>query len=330
MRDLGQGFSSVRRSYGLVLVLLATNLALALLVAIPVGIGLERDLRNTEASTGMVESFDHAWWEAWSERQTGPARDLGPEILGAGFAARNLDLLLRGYLPAGLFSGLAARGLPRPEGSRSLVPDPVILALTAAALALQTFLAGGVLSVLRAPQGTWTLAGLLHGSGFYFGRLLRIGVLSLLAAGLVFAAWAPLSKGAEAMAREAVSERGALAWSFSRFAVLLIGLLFVHAVASYAKIVMVVEERRSAALSLLTALGFAVRRLPQVAVQYAAILALGGLLLAAWLVLDSVFEPRGFRTQLLFLLLAQAFLATRIALRVALLGGQMALYRRMR
>lgn len=326
MGALRAGFSSVRRSYGLVFLLLAQNLVLAMLLAGPLAIGLERDLRGTDAAAHMTEGFDHAWWETWSERQTGPGRDLGPEILGAGFLARNLDLLLRGYLPAGLFSGIAASGLPRPEG-RDVAPDPTVLALGAAFLLSQAFASGGILGILRAPQGEWTLRGFLHGSGFYFGRMVRTSAIALALAALVFALWAPVSRVAELMARESVSETGALAWSFGRFALLLVGLLYVHMLSSFAKIVVVTQDRQSALLAFLTAFFFSLRQLPRVILQYAVILALALFFAGVWTSFDRVFEPTGFRTQALFLVAAQAFLAARIFLRLSLLGGQLALYR---
>lgn len=327
MGDLRAGAAAVRRSPGLVALLLAANLGLAAVVALPVGARLEDDLRHTDASVRMVQGFDHAWWEEWSERQRGSARDVGPEILGMGFAARNLDLLLRGYLPAGLFAGIAAIGVPPAQGDRSLVPDPQVLALGALAMVLQGFLAGGVLGVLRSGQGDWTVRGFLHGSGFYFGRMLRVSLLALAAAGIVFSVWAPMSKVAEVMARESVSERGALAWSVGRFLALLAGLLVVHMVSSFAKVIVVAEERSSACLAFLTAAGLCLRQFPRAAAQYLVLLGGGAILLGAWLALDSFFEPTGFRTQLLFLLLAQAFLAGRIALRLGLLGAQLSLYR---
>jgi hypothetical protein len=50
-------------------------------------------------------------------------------------------------------------------------------------------------------------------------------------------------------------------------------------------------------------------------------------LLLAWRVLEGGLEVTGYKTQLVFLLLAQAFLLCRIGLRLVLLAGQVALYR---
>ena len=53
--------------------------------------------------------FDYDWWAQWSERQEGPPSALSPDILGTGFAFRNLELLLK---------GVPARRPLRPRGPR--------------------------------------------------------------------------------------------------------------------------------------------------------------------------------------------------------------------
>ena len=62
-------------------------------------------------------------------------------------------------------------------------------------LVLQAFLTGGLVSVFRRPRGGWTLRGLVHGCGFYFGRMPRLSLLALVAAGLLFALDAPVRRG---------------------------------------------------------------------------------------------------------------------------------------
>ena len=248
MTALRTGFRSVARNWGLVLLVLLVNLALALVVAVPLALRLEGDLVHREASRGMMYGFDYDWWQQWSARQEGPPSALSPDLLGTGFAFRNLELLLKGALPAGLF----ARG-----GRGSL--DPTLLGLGALYLLLQVFLTGGLLGVFRAPTGGWTVRGLVHGSGFYFGRLFRVGLLALAAAGVVFALYGPFARWVDGLAREAVSERTAIALTLGRHAVLLLALVVVHMVSSHAKVLVVREERLSPVLAWLSSLGFCAR-----------------------------------------------------------------------
>jgi hypothetical protein len=315
-----QGFLALRRSWSLAVLLLAVNVAAAMVLAAPLAGRLERELSHTEAGSTMMYGFDFPWWSRWSELQSGWTGSFAPDIFGVGLAFKNVDLLLRGQLPAGL---LAA---PRGEGSGATL-DAVILALGAVYLLLQTFLAGGVLGALRAPQGSWTVRSLLHGSGFYFGRFLRLAALALLAAWATFQLHAPFARWADGQAQEAVSGATALWWTLGHNLVLLVAIGFLHVVSSYAKVIVVVEERSSAILAYLSSLSFCLANARKAFGHYLAMALLGGLLLLLWQALDGRWDATGYKTQLVTLLMAEGFLLARIGLRLALLGGQLALYR---
>lgn len=316
---LRDGFRALGRNPGLVLVVLVPNLALALLLAVPLALQLEGDLANRGASSGMMYGFDYDWWAAWSAGQEGPPAALSPAILGVGFAFRNLELLLKGALPAGLFGGAGRAPL-----------DPTTLGVGALYLLLQVFLAGGLLGVFRAPQGGWRVRGLLHGCGFYFGRMIRTTLLGLAAAGAVFALNAPFARWVDDLAREAVSGATAAALVLGRHALLLIALVAVHMVASHARVMVVREERLSAGLAFLSSVGFCARNLPAALGQYLAVGAGGALLLALFGALDARLAVVGWRTQLVAFLLFEAVVAARIALRLGLLAAQVELQARRR
>ena len=260
---LRDGFRSVGRNWGLVLLVLTVNLALALVLAVPLATQLERDLAHTGTSGAMMYGFDYDWWSAWSEDQQGLSRSFAPDVFGTGFAARNVDLLLRGSVPAGLFPDGGAAGRQGDRSRRNARPgvDPVILGFGVLYLLVQTFLTGGLLGVFRSPQGGWTFRGLAHGSGFYFGRLLRISLLGVGLAGIVFGLNVPFARWVDALGREAVSERTALALGLGRHAARLLALLLVHMLASFARVIVVQEERRSAVLALVSSAGFCARNI---------------------------------------------------------------------
>jgi hypothetical protein len=321
---LRQGFGAVTRNRGLVALVWCVNVFMAALLALPLAALLARDLRHTDAAANMTYAFDYGWWSAWHDAQKGWTASFAPDILGTGFAFKNVDLLLRGELPVRLFAAKAEEG--EEEGPRGL--DPVILGLGVAYLVAQTFLAGGLLGVFRNPQGGWTVRGLLHGAGFYFGRLLRVAGLALVGFWLVYRLAGPFSRWVDARALDAVSESAALVWSLSRYALLLAGLAFVHMLSSYAKVIVAVEERSSAVLAFVSALGFCLRNLRRAAGQYVVVAALAVLLLLVWKALDAGVDTVGYRTQAVTLVLGQAFLLGRIGLRLALLASQVALFRR--
>jgi hypothetical protein len=318
---LVQGWRLLRRSYGLAVLLLVVNLGTAALLAAPLALILQRDLRQTQSAENMMYGFDYPWWSQWSDRQAGWPGSFGPDVFGAGFAFRNLDLLLKGALPASLFGSRGEDG--------ALPLDPVLLGLGAAYLLVQTFLAGGVLSTLRGAIGAWTVRGLLHGAGFYFGRMFRVALLALFAAWIVFALDGPLARWADARARESVSESSAMAWLLGRHAVLLLALFFVNLVSGYAKAIVVLEERSSALLAGVSALAFCLRHFRRAFGHYLAVALLGVACLAVWRTIDGAYTTTGYKTQLVTFVLLEALVLTRVSLRVLLMGGQLALYRRL-
>ena len=309
--------------WGLVAFLLAVNLATAAILAVPLAQTLREDLSNHASADNMLSGFDYPWWSAWADAH--PGTTFGPEILGAGFAFKNLDLLLRGRLPAGLFR------LRDPESSDESASaiDPSVLALGVAYLVLQVFLSGGVIAALRAPQPEWTVRGLLHGSGFYFGRLLRLALLMLLADAVVFALYGPFARWADLQAREAVSERTAIAWMLGRHALLFLALLAVNMLSSYARILMVLEERSSALLALLSAAALCLAHFLRTFGHVLLMTAIAAAALGAWAFLDRHWGTTGYKTQIVTFVLLEGLVFLRLLLRVATLGGQVTLARRL-
>jgi hypothetical protein len=309
--------------WGLVVCLVAVNLLTAGVLAVPLAQRLREDLSSRAAADNMLYGFDYPWWAAWADAN--PRTSFSPDILGAGFAFKNLDLLLGGQLPAGLFAR------PDPDRPRDAEPglDSTILALGVAYLVLQVFLGGGVLASLRAPQPDWTVRGVLHGSGFYFGRLLRLSLLVLLVDGVLFWLYGPLARWADDQAREAVSERVAIVWMLGRHLVLLLALLAVSMVSSYARTLIVLEERSSALLALLSAAALCLANFLRTFGHVLLMTALTVAGLALWTVLDRHWHTTGYKTQLVTLVLLEGLVFLRIFLRVATMGGQVTLARRL-
>lgn len=319
IRALKDGFGAAWRNSGLALVLLLVNAGLAALLALPLLGLIERDLHERPSAERQRDGFDFAWWERFDDRHKGFPEAYGPALEGAGFVLRNHDLLLRGQLPARLFD----------HGEKGATPalDPLILGLGVLYMVVTVFLSGGVLSVLRRPWGGWKLRGLIHASGFYFGRLFRLALWTLALYGLVFALNAPFARWADFQGREAVSETSALAWALGRRALLLLALAAVFVVSSYAKAVIVLEERASALLALVSAVGFGVRRFAAVTGHALACALVLAAWTALWVAFDAGWLTTGYKSQLVTLLVMQLYVFGRIAVRLAFLGGAIALYR---
>jgi hypothetical protein len=322
MRALAAGLRAAWRCRAIAALLFAVNLGTSALLAVPFASLLEHDLREKESAARMARGFDYPWWSRWSEQQKGYTAAFKPDILGVGFAFRNTELLLNGRLPAGLLAASDKDAAP-PD----LDVDGVILGLGAAYMLLQVFFAGGILGALRGLRASLTVRGFAHGCGFYFGRLLRVALIALVLDALLFRLSAPVSTWVAIRAQESVSEATALAWQYGRHGLLLLGILAIHMVAGYARVITVLEDRKSALLAFLSAFSFCVRRLPAAAGQYLGIAALSALGLALWAAGDGAFAVTGWGTQAVAFVWMQAFVLARIGLRLALLGGQLELYR---
>jgi hypothetical protein len=98
-------------------------------------------------------------------------------------------------------------------------------------------------------------------------------------------------------------------------------------VASFARVIIVREERRSATLAFVSSLGFCARNLAATLGQYVIILVVALLLLAAWAAADARLLVVGWKSQLLAFAGFQAFLVGRITLRLGLLAAQLELHR---
>jgi hypothetical protein len=325
LRATAGGFRRACRAWSLGAFLLALNVLTAAVLAVPLALMLEADLKERGAATGLMYGFDYPWWSHWADTRQGWPATLGPEILGVGFAFRNLELLLKGQLPLRLFDFSA------PEGGAGAPPrpalDPTLLMLGAVYWLLQVLLAGGVLSHLRGVSPQWTFRGLIHGAGFYGGRFFRLALLVLLLDALVFALNIPFARWADERAREAVSDATAQAWLLGRHALLLLALLLVHLVSSYARVIVVLEERRSAILALTSSIAFCLGNAARAVAHLLAVVAAGVALLALWAFLDGHWATTGFKTQVVALLLGQGLVLGRILCRLALAAGQIDLYR---
>lgn len=313
------GLAAAWRARALVALLLLVNAGMAALLAAPLYRNLQADLVHSGAAPRLVSGFDYDWWSRWNATQTGQERAFGPEIVGPGFAFRNLNLLLKGELPAGLFAGSPEKATPGAE--------PGILAVGAAYLVLHWVLAGGVLATLRGMREGFTWRGFAHACGHYAGPLVRVGLVVLCADGLLFLLNAPFAAWADERAHEAVDERAALAWALGRHALLLAALLGVHLVSGYAKAIVVLEERRSALLALVSAKAFLIRHPAAVLGHFVAVLATGAAALTLLLAVHTALPVTGYRTQAVALVVLQAIVLLRIGLRLALAGGQLALLR---
>ena len=227
-------------NWGLVVLVLAANLAMAAVLAVPLALQLDKDLAHRGASSAMMYGFDYAWWSAWSEQQQqGPA---------SATSARDPRHRLRVPEPRAAAEGpAAARALRARRGSRGSARRSRDRSGSAALyLVLQTFLTGGLVSASSAAARRLDAArarstapastsGACCGSPAGAGRRRAACSRST-----------PRSRAGSTTRRARRSRDGsAVLLTLGRHALLLVALLLLHMVVSHAQVIVVLEERLS-------------------------------------------------------------------------------------
>ena len=130
----------------------------------------------------------------------------------------------------------------------------------------------------------------------------------------------------EEAARNVTVERTALGWTLAGFALVVLLLAVVRTAFDYAKVAVVLEDRRSAVGAALSGLGFVVRHPLRTLGLFAAFAVAGLLLLWLYGAVAPTAGPAGWIGVVAAFVLGQLALATRLGLRLATLGGETALY----
>jgi len=258
------GLGRVRRAPAL----LAAGWVLTIVVAAPaawaVGTAIREHLGDSLAAVEAAESVNYDWWQEFTSQASGPAATFGLNIMG--FAA-----------PLGNLAGFAdAAALP-----------PGVAATVLGFLLLQVFVTGGIID-RYARDTRLGPYGFLAACGASFFRLLRLGVAALAVYWLLFALVRPAIDAAQrVLTRDLTVERQA----FAVYAILTVAVLLVVAgvnlVFDFAKVRVVVEDRRSAIGALASGLRFVARQPAAAAGLYA----INVLVFAAVLGLYAIVAP---------------------------------------
>jgi len=297
------GWRRVAQASGMALALHGLTFLLALPPALLVRDQIASQLGSSLAAGAVADGVNYDWWTEFTAQATGLGATLTPSIIGFG---ATLDAVSR---------VLDAR-----------YPPAALLWLLGAYLTLWTFLSGGILD-RYARQRPTRAHGFFSASGRLFFRLAR---LTLLAGGIYWLLftyvhpwlfldlWRDLTRGLGV-------ERTAFVWRLLFYALFGVVLLAINVVFDYARIRLVVEDRRSA----LGALRASLRFLRHHPLDVTALYALDGagfvLLLALW----SVAAPGVYGTGLAMwtaFVAGQLYLLARLAIKLHFLASQIALF----
>lgn len=225
------------------------------------------------------------------------------------------------FAALGFDSAVALGSAHRGELRVGLVGAALCAALYAAA---SVYLAGGVLDRLRDPSSR----GLLGACSRLFGRMLAVGGLALVFAGLVVALpyWG-LAKAVEAATKDAAGPLVPFLANAARALVVLLLASWAARVYDYARIAAVLEPERPAAWIFGRSLGFVWRHGRATLALWLLLAALAPILWLVQLEVAGRWPPHTAAGMWAQLALAQVLVLARAAAGVATLGGQMALLR---
>lgn len=221
--------------------LLAGMVAVTLLIALPLSFALrgmiESHLGPSLAADAVASGTSSDWWQEFSAQASGLGTTFASSIIGFGAVLDNVSGLLDNLPLAATITGV-----------------------TAAWMTVWSFLSGGVLDRLARARPT-RAHGFFAACGAYFWRFLRLGAVAGLVYYLLFAYVHDLIfvEVYEPLTRDLTAERTAFVVRLACY--LLFGSLLAAAtlVFDYARIRIVVEDRRSALGGLIAGLRFARR-----------------------------------------------------------------------
>ena len=287
--------------------LVAGMSAVTLLIALPLSLALrgmlEEHFGRSLAAEGPAAGASYEWWQEFLAQASGLGATFTPSIIGFGAMLDNLSALLDNLPMASTIAGA-----------------------TAAWMLIWSFLSGGVIDRLARDRRTRT-AGFFAACGIHFWRFLRLGVFAWLVYTFLFLHvhhWI-FDEAYPSLIADVTSERTALIIRLAGYLLFGSALVFFNLILDYARIRIVVEDRRSAIGAIAAGARFVRRHVGRVTALYL----LNGLafvlLLAAYAVLSPGAPGAGPRMWAV-LLLGQAYIVARHYLKLVFYASETALF----
>jgi hypothetical protein len=281
-----------------------------LLLAVPLALVL-RDMIGAHlgaslAADTVASGVNWDWWQEFRAQAAGLGTTFTPSVIGFAAVLQNLsDFVDNEHLPR------------------------VVASAVGAWLVVWSFLAGGMLDRYARNRTVGTVA-FFSACGSHFWRLLRLGVVAAILYGALFG-WVHqwLFDGGlyEWWTRDFDAERPAFAVRVALYACFVLLLTAVNLLLDYARVRIVVEDRRSVVFALTAAERF-VRRHHRGVVGLYALNALGFLIIVAIYALVAPGAGRTGWTLWAGLLVGQAYIALRLGVKLGFYATQVAYFQR--
>jgi hypothetical protein len=286
---------------------LASLFALTFLAAVPAAVivrsQLESHLGRSTMAHETAEGVNYDWWQEFSSQASGLGSTFSTSIIGFAASLDNLASVI--------------------DAQPEVMPLVFVLA---AYMTIWLFLSGGIID-RYARQRPTRAHGFFAISGVFFFRFLRMGAFAGLAYWFLFGnvhGWL-LTDLHTRVTRDLDAEPPAILWRLALYALFGALVLAANVVIDFAKIRMVVEDRRSATGALLASCGFIRRHPGRVLGLYAANSATFVALLAVWWALAPGAGGAGASMWMAFAA-GQLFVLARVVLKLQFIASETALF----
>lgn len=254
------GWGRVLRAPAIAAGMFGLTIAAAVPFALVLRGEIEAHLGRSLAADAAADGVNYDWWQEFSTQASGVSTTFTPAIIGFASTLGHLSRVL--------------------DAGGEIVP---LAGLVIAYLLVWTFLSGGILDRYARRRRTRAY-GFFGASGACFWRLLRLALIAALVYGLLFAyvhRWL-LDEAYGRLTRDVSVERTAFLWRTALYALFGALLVAVNATFDYARIRLVVEDRRSVVGALRAALAFMARHTDRVIALYAVNALVFVLLVVVW------------------------------------------------
>ena len=284
----------------------------SVLVALPATWVMAEVLNDSFGSSRVAETmrqgFDMSWHGEFEAAASGVAATFSPTVTGVGAFLINLE----GWATGALFKDFGS-----------------LLGLGLAWALVWALLLGGVLTRYGpAPDGGRS-SGFFESGGRYFARFVRLALLAMPLYWLIYRLYRASQRWLAAWTRDMTRETDVLICSLTAIVLIAFLLVLVRTCFDYAKIATVIEGRRSMFVATVRGMGFVLAH-PLRTVGLYLIVALVSI---ALLLLYGTIAPGAEASTALTIwagfAIGQAFLLARLFLRLSLLAGEMALFRKL-
>jgi hypothetical protein len=301
------GVSLVGHYFKMILVVYAINISLALLLAVPFYFTLSDTIGTQGLRDQLGNGFQYDWWSEFRLNAHGIEETIRPTLSG-GFAPLfdNLELMLTGrFNTFGIW----------------------ILVFGFAYLCLSAFLNGGVIALYAEEKRSFSISRFFSFAGFYFHHFIAVAMTSVL---LYFIVYKFLSTWIFALVHLFTSAgmNDHLVWfvHLVGYCIVLAIIILFNMVLDYTKIILVIEKKDSAWLSLWESVKFIAKYFFLAFGLYTALALFGISLVLVFGLIFNAFNHNPVFLVILLILFQQIFIILKIGLRLTFYGSQLLFY----